>query len=72
MSYCKRCRERVTQEEVDEGEHYCNGNLITIDRSFLTSMLVGSLTDSAILGGLIGGDPIGGLLGDLLDGDLMD
>ena len=39
---------------------------------FLVSMAIGAATDSALLGGLIGGDMLGGLAGDLMDGNLFD
>lgn len=42
------------------------------DGDFLLSAIVGYATDSAILGGLVGGDMFGGILGDMFDGDLMD
>jgi hypothetical protein len=29
-------------------------------------------TDSALLGGLLGGDIVGGVVGDLFNGDLFD
>lgn len=39
---------------------------------FLTSAAIAYLTDSAMLGGLLGGDFTGGFVGDMLDGDLFD
>lgn len=39
---------------------------------FIISAAIGAVTDSAILGGFIGGDMLGGIVGDLLDGDLFD
>lgn len=70
--YCKHCREYVSS---DETYHNCKkkGMLkVDEDNSFLVSTLIGFATDSAILGGLLGGDIVGGMLGDVLDGDLFD
>lgn len=39
---------------------------------FLLSAAIGAATDSALLGGLLGGDFLGGAVGDMLDGDLFD
>lgn len=39
---------------------------------FIISAVVAAATDSAIIGGLVGGDFVGGVVGDLLDGDLFD
>jgi hypothetical protein len=39
---------------------------------FLASAAIGYATDSALLGGLLGGSFEGGIVGDLLDGDLFD
>lgn len=38
----------------------------------IISAAIGYATDSAILGGIIGGSFEGGIIGDLLDGDLFD
>jgi len=46
----------------DEGESH----------DFILSAMIGYATDSALLGGLLGGDMLGGFLGDALDGDLFD
>lgn len=70
--YCKHCREYVSSEE---SYHNCKKKgLLNVDEdnSFLVSTLIGFGTDSAILGGLLGGDIVGGIIGDLLDGDLSD
>jgi len=40
--------------------------------NFLLSAGIAAATDSALLGGLIGGSFLGGAVGDLLDGDLFD
>ena len=43
------------------------------DSSFSDSMLWGAITDSALLGGLIGGDFGGAIVGDFMNGfDLFD
>ena len=72
MAYCKHCREYVSSSETT---HNCRKvGLLNVDEddSFLVSTLIGMATDSAILGGLLGGDIVGGILGDSLDGDLFD
>jgi hypothetical protein len=68
--YCKHCGKKVSGST-----HDCEKKgLLNVDEddSFLVSTLIGYTTDSALLGGLLGGDPIGGIVGDLLDGDLFD
>lgn len=72
MRQCKYCKEEVYGET-----HHCNytGEYYDIQEdgsSFLISAAIGWATDSAILGGLLGGDIVGGILGDALDGDLWD
>ena len=52
--------EKKSYREVDE-----EGN-------FLLSVAIGAATDSALLGGIIGGDMAGGIIGDMLDGNLFD
>jgi hypothetical protein len=42
------------------------------DGDFLISMVIGAATDSALIGGGLGGSFTGGIIGDLLDGDLFD
>lgn len=70
---CKYC-----DEVVHGSTHYCRSKGRTLDTDddddgdFLISMAIGAATDSAILGGLLGGDMLGGILGDALDGDLFD
>lgn len=70
MNTCKHCNERFYSS------HYCEKERRTIRESdtgdFLTSAVIGYATDSAILGGLLGGDMTGGIVGDLLDGNLFD
>lgn len=58
--YCSNCGEKKSGCDCDDG-----GN-------FVASVVIGAVTDSAIIGGLLGGDMMGGVVGDLLDGDLMD
>lgn len=68
--YCKHCREQVYGDE-----HYCSKRgLLNVDEddSFLVSTLIGLATDSALMGGIMGGNLLGGIVGDLLDGDLFD
>lgn len=70
--YCKYCRDYVS---AGSSTHNCRSKgLLNVDEddSFLVSTLIGLATDSAIIGGLLGGDMPGGILGDSLDGDLMD
>lgn len=69
--YCKHCGKNLGSSRT----HNCsNKGLLDADddSSFLVSALIGFGTDSAIAGGLIGGDFFGGVVGDLLDGDLFD
>jgi hypothetical protein len=70
--YCKHCGESVSTVRT----HYCKKtgkrHDPDDDGDFLTSVLIGFGTDSALAGGLLGGDMIGGVVGDLLDGDLFD
>lgn len=70
MNTCKHCNERFYSS------HYCRSEHRTITENdtgdFLLSAAIGFGTDSAILGGLLGGDMTGGILGDILDGDLFD
>jgi hypothetical protein len=72
MPYRKHCEEYVSNYATS---HNCKRKgLLNIreDDSFLTSTIIGLATDSALLGGLLGGDIVGGMLGDILDGDLFD
>ncbi len=72
MPYCKHCNEYVSARA---SSHNCKKvGLLEIDEddSFLVSAAIGAVTDSAFLGGLLGGDMMGGIVGDLLDGDLFD
>ncbi len=39
------------------------------DGDFFTSFVVGAVTDSTLIGGLVGGDFIGAAIGDALFGD---
>ena len=76
MRKCRLCNQNVP----DGHTHYCpkrNNAPTSVDNSdnggdFLLSVAIGAATDSAILGGLIGGDVTGGVVGDLTDGDLFD
>ncbi len=43
-----------------------------VDGNFLMSAAIDAVTDSALLGGLIGGSFTGAIVGDMLDGDLFD
>ena len=70
--YCKYCEEYVSSIS---RTHRCKKRgLLSVDEddSFLVSTLIGLATDSALLGGILGGDIVGGILGDSLDGDLFD
>ncbi len=60
--YCKHCREH--QDDCE-----CDSDDIT---RFVVSLAIAKATNSALLGGLIGGDLLGGIIGDSLDGDLFD
>jgi hypothetical protein len=71
MSKCKYCLQHVNPRK----DHDCpvaEETFSSNDGDFLLSLAIGAATDSALLGGLIGGDIFGGLLGDGLDGDLLD
>lgn len=72
MPYCKHCNEYVS---LSATTHNCRkAGLLNVheDDSFMVSTIIGAATDSALLGGLLGGDFLGGILGDSLDGDLFD
>jgi hypothetical protein len=69
---CKHC-----EQTIYGSSHTCpqTGRTYSEDSDngdFLLSAIIGYATDSAILGGLLGGDFGGGMLGDMFDGDLMD
>jgi len=68
--YCKHCGQPVAGST-----HHCTKKgLLKVDEddSFLVSAVIGYATDSALLGGMLGGDLLGGAVGDLMDGDLFD
>jgi len=73
MGTCKHCHQTVT------GKHDCPVANKVIDTNdpndngdFVTSMLVGAMTDNAIIGGVIGGSMLGGICGDMMgDGGLF-
>lgn len=70
--YCKHCGDYLPSSI---RTHRCKqAGLLRVDEddSFLISAAIGLVTDSALLGGILGGDFVGGAVGDLLDGDLMD
>lgn len=72
MAYCKHCGEHVSSHAT---KHHCSKKgLLRVDEddSFLVSAAIGALTDSSLLGGIMGGDIVGGIVGDLFDGDLFD
>lgn len=72
MPYCTHCGTKVS---LNATAHNCKKKgLLKVgeDDSFLVSTVIGVATDSALLGGLLGGDILGGILGDSLDGDLWD
>lgn len=67
MKTCPDCKTKVRDSTTScpNCNKYDSGD-------FILSMAVGAVTDSAILGGLIGGDIAGAIIGDLFDGDLFD
>ena len=76
--YCTHCGQYIS-----DGENYHNcpvkGHLKRDTSSnadnlfpFILSAGIAMATDSALLGGLLGGDIIGGVVGDLFNGDLFD
>lgn len=71
MSKCEKCGNITT----GTSRHKCvNGEEKENDDSgdFLTSAVIGAVTDNAIVGGLLGGDMLGGIIGDIFsDGDLF-
>lgn len=52
----------------------CRKGLLSVknEDSTLVSGIIGYATDSALLGGILGGSLLGGILGDSVDGDLFD
>lgn len=64
---CKACGNEIT----GTSNHYCSASQKEEDHSgdFLASMVIGMVTDNALLGGIIGGDFAGGMVGDMLAGD---
>lgn len=67
---CKHCGETIHSWQ---DEHRCSVTGRTYskdndDGDFLLSAIIGYATDSALLGGLIGGDMTGGILGDVFNG----
>lgn len=72
MNTCKHCSTRFHGPS-----HYCEAtnrryNVSSDSGDFLLSAAIGMATDSALLGGLLGGDFAGGIVGDMLDGNLFD
>jgi hypothetical protein len=70
MKTCSHCHQKVNSN------HYCSVTQSTIDYNslgdFCTSVIVGAVTDNALLGGIVGGDMLGGLIGDFFsDGDIF-
>jgi hypothetical protein len=64
QTICSHCNEQVNTQE-----HNCsklNRTLTQTDDGFLTSMLIGYMTESSIAGGLIGGNFTGAMIGSLL------
>lgn len=49
-----------------------NGQAKDENGDVLLSAVIGAATDSALLGGILGGSFLGGAAGDLMDGDLFD
>ena len=74
MHTCKHCNKQVGDS------HYCEVAKRTItynedsDNSgdFLLSAAIGYATDSALLGGLLGGDMVGGIVGEMFHGSSED
>ncbi len=62
MKICPNCRCRVPDN------HRCNqSTLQDSSGDFLTSAAIGFATDSALLGTVLGGDPLGAVIGDMLN-----
>ena len=65
----KRCR---ACDKIVTGSHYCEVERRRIeedDSSFIMSAVIGYATDSAIVGGLLGGDFVGGFVGQAIADD---
>ncbi len=65
LKECKSCTFSKREDIKKSSENEDDGN-------FLMSAAIGAVTDSALLGGLIGGSFTGAIVGDMLDGDLFD
>lgn len=70
MKKCKYCHTEVNSN------HFCDIKKDYVyyddDSNFLLSAIVGAITDSAIIGTLVGGDPLGAVLGLELEGFGID
>lgn len=69
MKECCHCGKKVTSS------HYCKvaERRIQYNDDFLISAAIGAVTDSAIVGTLLGGDIAGAIVGDIFNGfDLFD
>ena len=67
-----RIKEKYKKKEVKFVDHINEDDKKLVrqasnDGDFFTSMLVAQATDSAILGTVIGGDPVGAIIGDMLN-----
>jgi hypothetical protein len=75
--YCTHCGNYVSE---DDNFHNCpiKGHMKRVQNNsndlfpFILSAGIAMATDSALLGGLLGGDIVGGVVGDLFNGDLFD
>lgn len=67
---CRYCSSMVSSN------HYCPVKEDYIDfddsGSFIASAAIAAVTDSVLLGTVLGGDVSGAIIGDLLDGNLFD
>lgn len=62
MKTCPNCRCRVPDS------HRCNGSTLQDSSGdFLTSAAIGFTTNNALLGTVLGGDPLGAVMGDMLN-----
>ena len=66
---CKHCGE--------SGTHYCRAVERTVSpekdtQDFINSALIAAVTDSGIVGAVVGGSILGAFLGDAFDGDIFD
>lgn len=63
----KKRDQAPTQDYLVEEDKALLRRVESNDGNFLTSMLVAEVTDSALLGTIVGGDPLGAIVGDMIN-----